>query len=149
MFLSTKEIAFFVVIFILIFLFSMAASHNAFAHRFVLVITSFLGTTLLAVIYKFGKIPNCQQDNFHFQVSKPKLCQGWPYMQTSAPKEIQEYCSKLLSTPEGKQKYDSMNCATPGFVGRPVHFEYTPESNANWKNERCIDPNDLRSPHVL
>jgi hypothetical protein len=149
MFLSTKEIAFFVVIFIQILLFSIAASHNAFAHRSLLMVTSLLGTILLVIVYKFGQIPNCQKDNFDFRVSRPKLCQGGPYMLSSAPQEVQDYCNNLWSTEKGRNEYASMNCTAPGFVGRPLHFEYTPESNANWENERCIDPNDLARPHVL
>lgn len=77
------------------------------------------------------------KDTFLFEVSKPKLCQGYPYMQSSAPKELRDYCDKLMSTQEGRDLYASMNCTCDGFNGRPVAFAYTPESNASWENTRC------------
>jgi hypothetical protein len=65
-------------------------------------------------------------------------------MQSSDPK-LFEYCSKLLSTPEGVKDFDTYNCSTPGFIGAPLHFEYTPESNAKWDNERCDGPKNVNN----
>jgi hypothetical protein len=36
------------------------------------------------------------------------------------------------------QQLQMYNCMTPGFNGRPVHFEYSPESGPDWKNARCV-----------
>lgn len=145
MFLSGKEIIFFVISSLVIFMIANTAPYMEtfmkFGNKNTLIIMSFLGTLLLLLIYKVGKIPNCQADRFYFQVSKPKLCQGYPYMQSSASPELQNYCNKLFSTPEGRAEYANMNCTTHGFNGRPVHFDYTPESDHKWENKRCTPPN--------
>ena len=78
-------------------------------------------------------------ENFLFEVSKPKLCEGGPYMRQGKP-ELDKYCSELLSTKQGTREYEQMNCTCPGFVGRPVTFNRTTMSNALWENEMCNPP---------
>lgn len=96
----------------------------------------FLSLLLLILVYKYGKVAYLQTDNFHFEVTPEKLCQGFPYMQTSDP-QLFSVCSKLLSTPKGNAEFAKYNCTESGFGGAPVHFEFTPLSNDKWENERC------------
>lgn len=105
-----------------------------------------IGIALAAIValfamYKSGKV---QIDRFHFEVSPEKLCEGGPYMWSSASPEKQAYCNSL-----SPQQYNAFNCPA-GFSGRPVHWNYTPESDSKWQNTRCatLDPNDTR-PCVL
>ena len=97
----------------------------------------FIGCLVSVIVLTFiYKCCNKNVDSFTFEVSPPKLCQGWPYMQSSAPQEIKDYCQKLFSTEKGRDAYNSMNCPG-GFPGRPVHWERTSMSNDKWENEMC------------
>lgn len=143
MFLSTKEFIIFVLIFVILFLFTKRAMlmgpDMKIINTVVIIFISLFETILLILMYKYSKNNDCQSDGFQFELSEPKHCHGWPYMQTSASPEIQNYCKQLFSTENGKNTYYSMNCSG-GFVGRPVHFDYTSESNYMWENERCNPP---------
>lgn len=155
MFLSNKEILFFVLTFIVLFFFSKASLSMGPVLKLGNVITllamSFLVSLLLLLVYKYGNIAHCQADNFRFEVTPAKLCEGWPYMQSSASPELQKYCAGLMSTPEGQSQIARVSCngsGCSGFVGRPVEFEHTPGSNDKWENERC-DHISLDAPAVL
>lgn len=140
MFLSGKEMIFFVLTFAVIFFFSNGALYMGPRMKTVktlsLFIMSLFGALSLMLVYKFAKIPTCQADNFRFEVTGPKLCEGGPYMWSSAPQEIQDYCNNLVSTPEGRSAYDQVNCGV-GFHGRPVHWQRSTMSNDDWENEMC------------
>jgi hypothetical protein len=143
MFLSGKEIIFFILTFVVLFFFSKGAllmgPKMKLGNTVSLLIMSFLGALLLILVYKFGKIAHCQADGFHFEVTPAKKCQGFPYMQSSDP-ELLNYCGKLLSTPRGRREYDMVNCRNPGYLGRPVTFDRTSMSNDMWENEMCNPP---------
>ena len=131
MFLTIKEIGFFCLIFLIMGV-TVFGFRKKSSSVVLLYMTCFLLTLGLLFTYKFAKIANCQSDGFHFQVSSEKMCRGYPYMQSSNP-ELLKKCGELLSSPEGKKiaSCDGM------YVGKPYSFEYTPESNDNWENERC------------
>jgi hypothetical protein len=153
MFLSGKEIIFFILAFVLLFLTSKGALYMGpklkLTNTISLIITSFLAALLLVLVYKYGKIANCQHDGFNFQVSGPKMCQGGPYMISSAPQDVKDYCHKLWSTQKGRDSYNAVNCGS-SFVGRPVHFDRTPMSNDMWENEMCNPPYvNMNDPCVL
>jgi hypothetical protein len=78
-------------------------------------------------------------------ISPEKKCELGPY--TWGPKDSPTF--QFCSDPANRATIDAMTCAN-GFVGRPVHFNYTPESNAQWRNTRC-DPDDFDdyTPEVL
>jgi len=136
MFLSVKEIIFFGLILCIIFVGGQSAV--IFKNNIIFnVIYSLIGVSCLILIYKFGNIVQCQSDSFHFEVSPFHKCRGFPYMQSGDPKLLEE-CEKLLSTPLGQK----MKTCDGMYVGRPYSFDYdprefTPESNEQWKNERC------------
>lgn len=152
MFLSEKEYIFFAIVFISVFLIArgglIVGNRSKLSTTFSLLITSVLTTLLLLLVYKYAKISE-QKDSFHFEVSGPKLCQGGPYMWSSASKEEQDYCNKLMSTPEGQHEYAQMNCQS-GFIGRPVHWDYSSLSNDKWENDTCNPPYiNMNDPCVL
>ena len=103
-----------------------------------MLIGTLIATILLLIVYSVGNVPECGEQ-FLFEVSKPKQCQGGPYMRQGNP-ELDAYCNQLLSTPEGRREYSQMNCTQPGFVGRPVTFNRAPMSDALWKNTTCNAP---------
>lgn len=81
---------------------------------------------------------------FHFEVTPVKRCEGGPYMTQSGPDH--EMCKQLLATKKGDIQYNMYNCGS-GFVGRPVHFEYTTMSDGMWNNEMCNESN-LADPYI-
>ena len=125
MFLTIKEICFFCLIFVI-----TTTALIGFNQTFVKFkslspivssyIVSFLITIVLMSVYKLANIQQQQEkEGFHFELSKSKKCQGYPYMHSSNPELLKE-CEQELSTPEGSN-----------------HFQYTPVSNQYWENERC------------
>ena len=81
-------------------------------------------------LYVKSKDLGTANQSFHFEVSPLKRCCGGPYMYTGDA-ELGKFCASMT----GCQKQN--NCCGKGFVGAPKRFEYTPESNSEWKNERC------------
>ena len=138
MYLSVKEFYFFSLIFVVItitlFVFNkkLVTSKNSYLHLGSFLMVSLLATLSFVLTYKFGKIGNCETDNFRFEVSPGKKCRGYPYMQSGDPKLLEE-CTKFLATEEGK----NMKSCDGMYVGKPSRFEYTPESNDQWENKRC------------
>ena len=66
-------------------------------------------------MYLLNKM-NDTQDNFHFELTPQKKCDGGKYMYTSDP-EKQKLCASF--TPDELSMYE----CSPGFHGRPVWFE--------------------------
>lgn len=134
MLLSIKEILFFSLIFILLLLSSISYTPD-YKKLSLITIINIFQIIFLIFIYKISII-STQKDTFDFSVTPAKLCEGGPYMISSAPQQIKDYCYNLWKTPEGMHEYNASNCQ-PGFSGSPLCFHYTPETNKEWKNERC------------
>lgn len=83
-----------------------------------------------------------QKDNFHFQLTPEKNCDGGAYMYTSNPIK-QKLCNSF--PPSDLAKY---SCC-PGQHGRPVWWARSDESNADWENTMCDSKLDDFAPHVL
>jgi hypothetical protein len=144
MFLSINEICFFSLIFVITT--TALIGFNQTVVKFKNVspilssyIVSFLITILLLSVYKLTNIQHKEKEGFHFELSKSKKCQGYPYMHSSNPELLKE-CAQELSTEEGR-----CNARCNGH--NLNHFEYTPESNQYWENERCGQqkPNTLNN----
>jgi len=97
-------------------------------------------TLLIFILYNVLK-RNDTIDNFTFEVSEQKKCQGGPYMYSSDP-ELTEKCSKYSN-----EELAQYNCPS-GYNGRPVHFDYTPMSDSLWENKMC-DSVNYDTPCVL
>tara|TARA_B110000008_G_C16868759_1_gene523915 strand:+ start:288 stop:674 length:387 start_codon:yes stop_codon:yes gene_type:complete len=97
-------------------------------------------TMMLSALYILGKV---NQDNFRFEVTNAKRCEGGPYMTQSGPDH--DMCKKLLSTPKGQNKYDMFNCSGE-YNGRPLNFgPLTPLSNDKWENTSCDKPQTINN----
>ena len=68
------------------------------------------------------------KDNFTFEVTPSKKCCN-NYL--AGPE-----CARFYDTPEGIEELHA-TCCGGGFSGRPVHYEFTPESDQNWEDKRC------------
>ena len=87
--------------------------------------------TLLLLSMKITMTRNDNQkskDNFTFEVTPSKKCCN-NYL--AGPE-----CARFYDTPEGIEELHA-TCCGGGFSGRPVHYEFTPESDQNWEDKRC------------
>ena len=100
----------------------------------------------LTIVY-FSKFLDLSQDNFFFELTPEKYCEGGPYMWSSNP-EKQKFCSKFSKADMAKYECPS------GFVGAPIWRggagNQPAESNDQWKNTRCSTiSKDYNDPQVL
>jgi len=152
--MNSKQIIFSIIIFIFFYLNTLLAflilNKNNISINQILVIGGFslVMSILLIVMYKLLKIndTNNSKDSFDFRVTPEKLCDGGPYMWGSGEKL--KLCSELVNN---KKDYLMYNCPLGLYNGRPVQFEYTPQSDKNWLNKSCdnsiLTNNEM--PYVL
>ena len=70
------------------------------------------------------------KDDFFFELTPEKHCDGGPYMWSSDPEKM-KYCSQF--SPEDLSQY---SCGA-GFHGRPVHWTRSDMSDSDWNNRIC------------
>ena len=83
-------------------------------------------------------------DSRLLEISPAKKCELGIYTWGSKDSDTYKYCSD----PKNWPSIASETC-NKGFSGRPVIFEYTPDSNSTWDNDRYIDINEIKAPSVL
>ena len=92
-----------------------------------------------------GNVQNLNE-NFHFELTPEKRCDGGEYMRSSDPAR-QALCSQFSAA--DLSRYE---CG-PGYIGRPIWRGGAGNgtlSNANWKNESCNQIDDsVKDPQVL
>jgi len=96
------------------------------------------GIILFGLMY----VVNTNIDNFHFELTPIKKCQGGPYMYSSDP-ERQKLCAHF-----SPKEYCQYNCGR-GFVGAPVHWNRSSESDSNWSNSEMTINDSYDYPQVL
>ena len=99
--------------------------------------------TLLLLSMKISMYSNDKQkskDNFTFEVTPSKKCCN-NYL--AGPE-----CARFYDTPEGISELHA-TCCGGGFSGRPVHYEFNPDSDQNWEDKRCNPPPTGFWPAVL
>ena len=90
------------------------------------------GTLLLVAVAVGAYLMLRNKDKFLFEVTPAKRCCGGIWKMGDPNSKLYKYCSD----PDNKMEIAQVCCGA-GFSGRPVHWEYTPESNADWANTRC------------
>jgi hypothetical protein len=85
------------------------------------------------IVFSVAGIFDVEKEQFHFEVTPQKRCNNWDYLTTSDP-ELRAYCQGLSSAEI------SQYVCPAGYNGAPVHFEYTPETDAEYRNQRCNQP---------
>ena len=87
------------------------------------------------------------KDNFHFELTPEKRCDGGPYLWSSSP-EKQALCSKF-----SKADLARYECPAGLYNGRPIWREGAgniPLSDDNWQNTTCNQiGQNLPDPQVL
>jgi hypothetical protein len=149
---STKEIIFFLLIFVMIIL---SGSLTEIIHgnkpNNLLTLTgiSVVSTLILYIIFKISP----KKEDFHFEVTPEKTCDGGAYLHQS-----NKMCQKLWNTPEGRRDLANYNCingycnGSQGlYNGRPLNMGYRQDlSNDKWENELADYPIlEADSPMVL
>jgi hypothetical protein len=139
-----KNLIFFVIVFLLFYITGKINTLVKFKYQDVkLLVFSLVSTAIIVMVFYVGKIGDSStKDSFSFEVSPEKLCQGGPYMYTSNP-ERQRLCSQF-----SQQDLAQYNCGK-GFVGAPVHWDYTSMSNDKWESDINCNDQTYDSPCVL
>lgn len=137
---STREILFFILVFLLFFVVAKTGNDyvnkNINWNRNVAFITIGIIFTLIVIaFFSIAKL-QCPEAEGFWDVSPFAKCKGTNYMWQGDSDEA-KYCRELAETPEGRCGISSYNCPK-GYNGQPnLPFQYTPISNDDWQNERC------------
>jgi len=90
-------------------------------------------TVLLLLLISLFVKKGASKDGYELlEISPAKKCIGGPYMWGDVNSPTFKYCSD----PKNQQAIQDVSCCA-GFVGMPVKYTYTPESDDQWKNPRC------------
>lgn len=144
--MDTKKITFYLLIFLLFCVLtnsSIYISSNLNLNKDIIILLfAILFTGLIYALNIINSKDN--KDNFHFELTPEKHCEGGAYMHSSASPEQKKFCSRFT---EAQKNEFSCN---PGFHGRPVHWERTDMSDSKWENKMC-DGNfkEYTDPQVL
>lgn len=153
---TTKEILFFLLIWVMILLSNLVSDviyEKTNTMPFLtLLCVSLVSILILYVVFRYSKI----MENFRLlEITPEKKCDGGSYLTGN-----NEYCKDKWSSPQGHRdlsryncinghcggtvNYDgnSDNCAGQGmYNGRPLNLpSRTLESNDNWESEMCKTP---------
>jgi len=140
---SKKQIIFYILVFFIFFIIAKASLYLSPILKINQDISLLIGALILTgIIFLLDKF-DYTKDDFFFQVTPQKQCDGGPYMYSSNP-EKQKLCSKF-----SKQELAQYSCPS-GFDGRPVHWRRNDMSDSHWNNTMC-DGNfkDYSDPMVL
>jgi len=125
-----REVIYLVLIFLFFYVFARVAVFLSAHYDAPLDIMILLfALVMTGTVYLLARLYKDTKDNFHFQVTPEKLCQD-PYTYSSDP-EKKAFCKQF--TPAQIAEY---TCGK-GFVGAPVHWQRSTDSNANWENTTC------------
>ena len=103
---------------------------------------------LMIVVIKFYGFENFEilENLRRLEITPAKKCDLGPYTWGPANSPTRQYCTDVSN----QQAISEVMCDKPGFMGRPVHYFYTPESGKNWENPRdCNTLDSDRDPMVL
>ena len=115
------------------------SSNSRMNHEVYLLLSAAVYAIIVLLVLHLLKL----KENFHFEVSPYKKCAGGPYMYSSDP-ELKAFCDSIPQS-----QLDQAFCnngvnngwdrKSHGFIGMPVHFDYTPMSDDKWENHMCDD----------
>jgi len=144
MLFSKKEIVFYILVFLLFYVLAKSSFYFSnwvkINNDLSILIMGILFTIIIFLLKNFDS-----RDNFYFELTPEKHCEGGDYMHSSSSPDKKKFCAQF--TKEEKNYFTCPN----GFDGRPVHWERTSMSNDQWRNEMCNDNfNDYKEdPRVL
>ena len=93
-------------------------------------------TSIIITLFYTGKICGSNENYEKPNDVLPCMCKGGEYMYQSDSEKSRK-CRQLFSTKEGRKIIEDSECKK-GNGGRPnALFNYTPDSDGEWKNKRC------------
>jgi hypothetical protein len=137
----SKKVIFYIVLFSLFYILSKTSYY--LSNSFKLnqdVVLLFASIILIGIMFLLEKV-NFIKDDFHFELTGEKNCEGGDYMTSSDPEKA-KFCSQY--SPQDLARY---NCSR-GFHGRPVQYKYSNMSDSDWNNTICDSGFDY-NPEVL
>jgi hypothetical protein len=140
-----RQIVFYTLLFSLFYIFSKAsyilACNFKVRTEFMLVLS---GILFALTIFGLSFLFNTSIDNFHFELTPIKYCEGGAYMRSSSP-EKQALCSHFT-----KQEIENSQCYPPGlFNGLPIHYKRSADTDGKWNNSEMQINNSYDYPQVL
>lgn len=139
---SQKEIIFYVIIFLLFYVLSKSSGYVGTYFKLnndvSLLLFSLVFTGVVFLLKNLGN-----KDNFYFELTPEKHCEGGSYLYSSDPVK-KKFCSQF-----SQSDIANYSCCN-GFHGAPVHWERTSMSDDKWNNKMC-DGNfkEYTDPQVL
>jgi len=137
----TREVIFFVLVFLLFFLGNKVAQYWAkrspkLNRDLIVLVVGAVATLAVVGIFYLAKM-NQIKDNYQMlEFSPGALCRGGPYM-WQGDSERAKMCRKLASTPEGRCDIAAFNCPN-SYNGLPqTGVRYTSNSDSCWKGVHC------------
>ncbi len=97
-----------------------------------MVLVAILYTIFLSFIIDL--VCNCIKEEYRMlDISPASKCALGPYTWGSPDSALYKYCSNPANAPAIARE----SCGR-GYIGKPINFKYTPESNGKWENDRCV-----------
>jgi hypothetical protein len=129
------------IILLITFLFAFPMLNNSY------VFNALKAFIIFGVFLLYNYLTKDIKDNFYFELTPEKYCDGGPYMWSSNP-EKKALCSKF-----SKAQLARYECPAGLYNGRPIWRQGAgnmPLSDANWQNTTCNQiGKDLPDPQVL
>jgi hypothetical protein len=142
---SYKETIFFTLTFISLIVLSQ--STNIISRRtkikpvFCTIISATILTLLLLGLFYLLKMESSVVDDYQLlDISPSKKCRGGDYMHQGSSK-FSKFCRDYTNSPEGKEQMARHKCQVGNIGWGPNEFEFTPQSDENWKNAQCVGNN--------
>lgn len=136
---SLSKILFFILIAVLYIVFFISSNHfyngtTSDIKRGLILLSSAVIFSLVFVGY--AQVTKLFPEGYCDGGIGAKACRGGSYLYNGDSPRA-KFCQALASTPEGQAEIDSYECGS-GFSGLPGKgFQFTPESNSMYNNERC------------
>lgn len=138
---SSREIIFFVMLFLLFFLIVKLSVYLTNKYSFnesaSFLVSGIVYSLIVTALFFMANL-NCDSGENFWDISAGALCKGGPYnWQGDDP--VSKMCREMAQTEKGRCEISSYSCPS-GYIGTPrLPFQYTPLSNDKWHNEQCDD----------
>jgi hypothetical protein len=131
--MNNKNILIFFLIAFVLHIIITICSHNTpfklYKNTHILLSSLLYSIILVSIIYF---LKNNQESYRMLEISPAKKCSLGPYTWGSPDSDTYKFCTN----PKNFDAIQEVSCSS-GFLGAPVHFEYTAESDDMWENTRC------------
>ena len=89
---------------------------------------------MISSLYYLYLVKQSSEEYRLLEITPEKKCELGSYTWGAWDSEQRRFCSN----PSNLENIKSVSCSKGTHGMPPIRFEYTPESNDEWKNERCV-----------